>query len=53
MASVHHIQLNDYVADSFREEVIASLVLSEIPMPVSQQLLQAWRAARKRSETRG
>ena len=27
MASVHHVWLNDYVADSFREEVIASLVL--------------------------
>ena len=27
MASVHHVRLNDYVADSFREEVVASLVL--------------------------
>ena len=27
MASVHHVRLNDYVADSFREEVVARLVL--------------------------
>ena len=27
MASVHHVRLNDYLADSFREEVVARLVL--------------------------